>query len=149
MAITTVATGNTSALGSDHGGSPGGMTEMAGSTWNTFVAKIMTRTIATTYSGSAVIAKEDMETVLSSQPSRRAAASIPSTSEMTVPNTPARTTRPAGVRVPRKEPGGGEDNDRDQKQRQHTQRRTPHHHVADGMVTLRPGQLARRANGRA
>ena len=66
-----------------------GYTETAGRICQTSAAKNVTSAIATTNSGSAVTARAMTESPWSNQLSRRAAASMPSTTPITVPMTPA------------------------------------------------------------
>src|ERR1700733_1028722 len=56
ITMTSVATGSTSSVGSDHGATPGGNTETAGNKCQITAAKKITRAIATTNSGRAVTA---------------------------------------------------------------------------------------------
>ena len=78
---------------------PGANTETAGNQWMTTAAKKMTRTTATTNSGSAVTPSDVTDSTWSNRLSRRAAASTPSPTPISVPIAPARTTRTSEFRM--------------------------------------------------
>src|SRR5258708_18829227 len=76
-AITRVRVGRTSAVQLSHGRDPGATVLIAGRTWNTVVAKKMTRTTATTNSGSAARTSSRFELTVSQTFSRLNAAHAP------------------------------------------------------------------------
>src|SRR5258708_35078236 len=94
-AMTRVRIGRTSAVQLFHGRDPGATVLMAGRTWNTVVAKKMTRTTATTNSGSAARTSSRFELTVSKTFSRLNAAHAPIAIDSGIDSTAAIATSTA------------------------------------------------------